>query len=89
MILKETGDERIFCGDARYDSPGFNAKYMTYYMQVPKSLTNANVTHKEHPKAFQAWLVVKFNVSHGTQYTYPHLSKFDSISISLSNSLPV
>ena len=24
----------MLCGDARYDSPGFSAKYMTYFIQV-------------------------------------------------------
>ena len=24
----------VLCGDARYDSPGFSAKYMTYFIQV-------------------------------------------------------
>ena len=33
-ILQSKGSSVVLCGDARYDSPGFSAKYATYLVQV-------------------------------------------------------
>ena len=34
IILQKTGAGVVLCGDARFDSPGFSAKFMTYFIQV-------------------------------------------------------
>ena len=34
QFLQKRGTEVVLCGDARFDSPGFSAKYCTYLVQV-------------------------------------------------------
>ena len=34
FYLKKTGAGVILCGDGRFDSPGFSAKYCTYFIQA-------------------------------------------------------
>ena len=33
VVLQAKGVGAVLCGDGRFDSPGFSAKYMTYYIQ--------------------------------------------------------
>ena len=32
--MQKSGVGVVLCGDARFDSPGFSAKFMTYFIQV-------------------------------------------------------
>lgn len=34
FLFQENVVSAVICGDGRYDSPGFSAKFMTYFIQV-------------------------------------------------------
>ena len=45
VLFQSRGGSVALAGDARFDSPGFSAKYATYYIQV--STKNRNVEKKK------------------------------------------
>ena len=42
LFIQKRGTSVALTGDARFDSPGFSAKYATYYIQVCLSVCTDN-----------------------------------------------